>query len=535
MGSTMGRVDSARATAIGTALLATLAGCVEPLTINVEVLNPCNQEAIQKVDFLRFEPRGTDVDSAGLSTVQPVENATAPPINVPLAEDFQLVVTGHKDDFNAAPSAIGLSARFDFSAAEEAQTVRVPFGLVDRFYRTTDLADPVTCSGLNVPRYGATATYLPENGRVLVVGGASLQAGTIDFRSAIEMYDPATGRFDVVGELRSGGARAFHTATLLADGRVLIAGGEAIVGNTTQSLRSALVIDARDPARVAVSDIIAMPVARTGHTASLLADGRVIMLGGRILDPAGHTYPTRIDVFDPTLSKFLEESASEISGTLDLGGGRFGHSGTVLKTGRDIVVAGGFNLTGPVRGMEIVHFAGDAVQVIAQAGEGSTVGPIEHGAALVDDGRLLLSGGYGLIEEAQPAGAMPFNSLVNVEMWEFKDTRGELIKSCTATLETGRGFHTVSAIGKSQVLFVGGRAPDGPPTATAEVATLATGPNCFAALPTRIDLAEPRAQHASTVLGSGEILIVGGRQQFPGDAFGNSITGAEIFSPTRTP
>jgi len=512
-----------------------LAACVEPLEITVEVLNPCNQQAIQEVDFLRFEPRGTGVDSAGLSTVQPVENTAAPPITIPLVEDFQLVVTGHKDDFRNAPSAIGLSARFDFHQAEDAQTVRVPFGLVDRFYRTTDLANPVECTQLTVPRYGATATFLPENGRVLVVGGATLQAGTIEFRSAIEMYDPATGRFDVVGELRSGGARAFHTATLLADGRVLIAGGEAVVGMTTQSLRSALVVDAKDPERVEVSNIIAMPVARSGHTASLLANGRVVLVGGRILDPAGHTYLTKIDVFDPEIDGFLDATAGQITGTLDLASARFAHSGTVLKTGRDIVVAGGFNATGPVRSMEIIHFAGDAVQVIAQMGEGSTVGPIHHAATVANDGRLLLSGGYDLVEDAE-AAPMPQRSSVNVEMWEFKDTRGELIKSCTATMNTGRGFHTVTAVGESQILFVGGRAPDGPPTDTAEVAVLTSGAGCFqGAVPTMIGIAEPRAQHASTVLGSGEVLILGGRQQFMGDPFGNSITGAELFSPSRTP
>ena len=181
--------------------------------------------------------------------------------------------------------------------------------------------------------------------------------------------------------------------------------------------------------------------------------------------------------------------------------------------------------------------AGAVVQVIAQAAESSDVGPVFHGAALAADGRLLLTGGYDLVEEAQPAGAMPVNSLDVVEMWEFEDTRGELIKSCTGQLNVGRGYHTVSAVGSEQFLFVGGRAPDGPPTASAELATLAArpSPNCFAALPSYVGLAEPRAQHAAIVLGSGEVLVVGGRQQSPGDQFGNSITGAEIFRPMRTP
>ena len=72
---------------------------------------------------------------------------------------------------------------------------------------------------LNTARYSQTATLLPD-GKVLVAGGDA------DFYVALasaELYDPATGNWTVTGSLNT--ARSYHTATLLHDGRVLVAGG----------------------------------------------------------------------------------------------------------------------------------------------------------------------------------------------------------------------------------------------------------------------------------------------------------------------
>jgi hypothetical protein len=124
---------------------------------------------------------------------------------------------------------------------------------------------------MQTARTDHTATLLPD-GKVLVVAGYA-DGGFVPLASA-ELYDPASGTWAVTGSLQS--ARAYHTATLLQDGKVLVAEGccDQPFGG---ALGSAELYDPTSGTWAPAGNLHAN---RTGHTATLLQDGTVLVAGG---------------------------------------------------------------------------------------------------------------------------------------------------------------------------------------------------------------------------------------------------------------
>ena len=133
----------------------------------------------------------------------------------------------------------------------------------------TDLITFNTTGSMSVARSRHTATLL-NNGKVLVAGGGG---GSSCFASA-ELYDPATGTWSTTGSMNV--ARSGHTATLLNNGKVLVAGG------TGGSLPFASA-ELYDPATGTWSTTGSMNVSRGHHTATLLNNGKVLVAGGLLI------------------------------------------------------------------------------------------------------------------------------------------------------------------------------------------------------------------------------------------------------------
>jgi WD40 repeat protein len=143
-------------------------------------------------------------------------------------------------------------------------------------FASSELYDPAsgtwTATGsLNVPRYHHSAILMPD-GRVLVVGGLD-RCNNFHPLASAELYDPASGTWTATGSLST--ARGRNTATLLPNGKVLVAGGD--IDNGGPVLASA---ELYDPTSRTWTPTGSLANARTYHSAALLPNGKVLIAGG---------------------------------------------------------------------------------------------------------------------------------------------------------------------------------------------------------------------------------------------------------------
>jgi hypothetical protein len=149
----------------------------------------------------------------------------------------------------------------------------IPVVSTDRFNATT--LEWRQAGALGHVRVGHTATLL-HDGRVLVAGGITCcKAGNVPefFASSAEIYDPATDSFTDTGSMAA--PRGLHAAALLADGRVLVMGGAA-----DDELSPPLTAEIYDPVTGQFSPAGSLQVPRDSHAAVTLTDGRVLVIGG---------------------------------------------------------------------------------------------------------------------------------------------------------------------------------------------------------------------------------------------------------------
>lgn len=315
-------------------------------------------------------------------------------------------------------------------------------------------------------RQDHTATVL-RDGRVLVVGGRA--ADGLTTLASCEVYEPKKNRWARCAPLRV--ARAHHAAVLLSDGRVLVTGGSTFQSseemNRFVSLSSAEIYT---PSQNAWAAVTPMKDARAGHTATLLRDGSVLVVGGALL--------TSVEQFKPETGVWSAQAPMPI--------GRSLHAALRLANG-DVVTVGGKSPQGvPLAQVDRFNIRSGEWQSLPAMSEAR-----QHSAVLVDTAgeTVLVIGGH--------TGTSPTNA---VETWNASGWT-----PFENHLAVPLASHTGTWLPGGDVLVVGGEPSDSVDTKRIQRWVKTLNRWCLAG-----ELRTSRKQHTASLLSDGRVLVVGG-------------------------
>jgi Protein of unknown function (DUF3179)/Kelch motif/Galactose oxidase, central domain len=334
---------------------------------------------------------------------------------------------------------------------------------------------------LSHPREGNSATLL-KDGRVLVAGGDNGRAPMV---AQAEIYDPAKHSFTTTGDMKK--PRGGHVATLLSDGRVLMTGG-------MDDLAVISAAEIYDPATGQFTVIEPMHLKREKHTATLLRNGKVLIAGGY---PGGVSPTATTELYDPASGKFVEGPPMTTA--------RQGQTATLLADGR-VLLIGGTGDKGALSSAEIYDPSSGrfvAAGSMKDAREG-------HTATLLKDGQVLITGGSNRNHPAQKSA----------ELYDPKTGRFTEI----AGLEVGREGHRAILLPDGDVLIVGGIGIDSAHRYLSSVELYNPATRRFTLLG---EMLLPRFGPTLTLLGDGAVLVTG-RFAAPGYF---ATTTAEVYKP----
>jgi large repetitive protein len=323
-------------------------------------------------------------------------------------------------------------------------------------------------------REGHTATPL-ANGQILVVGGQNGSG-----LSSAELYDPATSGFGATGSLAY--ARSRHAATLLPSGGVLVTGGDDGIGGQVGNA------ELYDTASGAFTAAGSFAIARSGHTTTLLGNGQVLAVGGH---NALLGYPATTETYDPTANSWLPGAPLTVP--------RDGHTATLLADGR-LLVTGGQALVGGQPGYTDVTEVYDPVaRAWTQVAPAPTL-RAQAAAVLLPSGKVLVTGGLG------PAGYS-----AEIDLYDPAADTWTILPS----LRQPRASHTATLLPSGHVLIAGGVNAGGDlddadlfDPVSAQVGTAWT-------------IGDVRGNHSATLLPNGKVLLAGGESS-PGAAIGTT-------------
>jgi N-acetylneuraminic acid mutarotase len=317
---------------------------------------------------------------------------------------------------------------------------------------------------------GHTATLL-NDGRVLVAGGVSGSA---------MIYDPNADTWKLVPNMA--GAREYgHTATLLGNGKVLVAGG-GVDDLKTGGFYSTASAEVYDPATDTWTSAGNMSTSRAFHTATLLGSGKVLVVAGEHDnggDPGGGVNLSA-EIYDPATNTWTPAAALTTARTR--------HTATLLNNGK-VLVAGGLNYSSPALASVEIY---DPTSNVWTIGPSMASARYSHTATLLNDGHVLVAGGVNNSGSA----------LSSVEIYDPVSNTW----TAAASLSTARLLHTATLLGSGRVLVAGGEiSTTDPPLASAEVFDPTSN-----AWSSASSMTNPRQGHTATLLNGGAVFVTGG-------------------------
>lgn len=347
---------------------------------------------------------------------------------------------------------------------------------------------------MTVPRVYHTATLL-ASGRVLVAGGYFFKQGPtpVDQRSA-EIYDPTTGAWHFTNSMNT--ARHSHTATLLPNGQVLVAGGCCANGADIATA------ELWNPATGTWSFTGSMLSVREDHIAVLLKSGKVLIAGGA---NSNNTTLASAELYDPATGAFTPTGSMHAP--------RQDFTATLLPSGAVLVTGGESCFLCPSLASSEVYnpVTGSWIPV-----GNMTTGRAFQAAALLPTGKVLVSGG------CSGSCVTIFSGITTTaELWN--PATGTW--SATGSMNDARIWHTLTLLPTGKVLAAGGESPQRQPVGPSELYDPATGTWSLSGT-----MVTARELHSATLLKTGQVLAVGGFG--PPLSFGSqSLNKTELYQP----
>ncbi|RKH10821.1 hypothetical protein D7V97_12825 [Corallococcus sp. CA053C] len=443
------------------------------------------------VTHLRFRVSGPGVETARerVSTVRWTAG-DVPALPVGRARVLEVRAYAGAPEHGGQLLSLGRSAPVDIAEGQEAP-VRVFLRRLGEFVPVNVSASPDTCAMPRETRAGHTATLLPD-GRVLFAGGYPPEAkGARPASGTTEVFDPETGTFSPGPDV---GARAFHTASLLPDGKVLLAGGAEALDPASMQ-RTARIVDVA----AGTASSVEPKVARYQHAAAMDAEGHVLLVGGR---SAEGSPVFKAEGFDAASGRFVDVP-TEVP--------RVDAALTVMPDGRTLLVAGGADATGPQADVMGFAFEGNTFSRLS-AGARLQVPRVGAAVAMLgreEDGpRPVLMGGFNGVDPEKGARAVGSSEVLegvaSVGDGPALLPRGN---ACAVSLPDGR------------VVVLGGRANDfGTPRAMDRAELIIPRKDAQPSVLGLPLMPQPRVGHTCTALADGSVLVVGGVDDSTGEA-----------------